>query len=423
MEHETSLKQPLVTAVAMGYGHLRAASAVADVLGVPPQRADAPPLASTAELRMWQRNRVRYERLSRASQIPWVGTVPRWVLHWITDIAPFDPPRDRSAPDFATRYLHRLLHAGLGRTLAQHVSQAQRPLVSTFYVQALAHDMFGSTPAFCVVTDTDIHRIWAPRHPPRRLVYLTPTDRARRRLLSYGVPEEQVHCTGFPLPPELLGGPKLTTARKHLSDRIARLDPDGRFRRRWGLPVEDRSSQRHPPVQLTAVVGGAGAQETQLLELIDGLIPAIATGHLTLHVATGLHQHIASRLNRKTATHQLEGKLQIHTWDNFGVYYREFNQLLRTTDILWTKPSEMVFYGALGIPLLLAPPIGRHEWYNRRWANEHGVAPHLRSPQQISDWLPRWLRDGVLAAAAWQGFHSMPRRGGYRIADVVRESG
>ena len=38
--------------------------------------------------------------------------------------------------------------------------------------------------------------------------------------------------------------------------------------------------------------------------------------------------------------------------------------------MLWTKPSEMTFYAALGIPLILAPPLGAHERYNRRWALE-----------------------------------------------------
>ena len=34
-------------------------------------------------------------------------------------------------------------------------------------------------------------------------------------------------------------------------------------------------------------------------------------------------------------------------------YFNQFNRWLRDTDILWTKPSELVFYCALGIPILL----------------------------------------------------------------------
>ena len=36
-------------------------------------------------------------------------------------------------------------------------------------------------------------------------------------------------------------------------------------------------------------------------------------------------------------------------------YFKNFNESLRTTDVLWTKPSELVFYAALGIPIIMAP--------------------------------------------------------------------
>ena len=42
-------------------------------------------------------------------------------------------------------------------------------------------------------------------------------------------------------------------------------------------------------------------------------------------------------------------------------YFRQFNELLHDTDILWTKPSEMSFYCGLGLPIIIAPPIGPHE--------------------------------------------------------------
>ena len=41
-------------------------------------------------------------------------------------------------------------------------------------------------------------------------------------------------------------------------------------------------------------------------------------------------------------------------------YFARFNALMRETDVLWTKPSEMVFYAGLGLPLLLTKPIGVH---------------------------------------------------------------
>jgi len=37
-------------------------------------------------------------------------------------------------------------------------------------------------------------------------------------------------------------------------------------------------------------------------------------------------------------------------------------------------PSEMTFFAALGLPLILAPAVGVHERYNARWATEAGAA-------------------------------------------------
>ena len=34
--------------------------------------------------------------------------------------------------------------------------------------------------------------------------------------------------------------------------------------------------------------------------------------------------------------------------------------MLRETDVLWTKPSELCFYPALGIPLIMSAPLGAH---------------------------------------------------------------
>ena len=40
--------------------------------------------------------------------------------------------------------------------------------------------------------------------------------------------------------------------------------------------------------------------------------------------------------------------------DDFDAYWHAFNGTLADVDVIWTKPSEMVFYAGLGIPLILA---------------------------------------------------------------------
>jgi len=93
--------------------------------------------------------------------------------------------------------------------------------------------------------------------------------------------------------------------------------------------------------------------------------------------------------------------------------------VLSDADVLWTKPSEMSFYAALGLPCIVAPPVGAHERYNRRWLREQGVGLKQRRPDYALGWLEEWLDDGTLAAAAWSGFMRLPRRGTERIVRAV----
>src|SRR5439155_10260494 len=76
-------------------------------------------------------------------------------------------------------------------------------------------------------------------------------------------------------------------------------------------------------------------------------------------------------------------------------YFAKFNATLARTDVLWTKPSEVTFFAGLGLPLLLAPPIGVHEEYNQRWAVEQGAGLVERDPRFSGEHLTEWLADGT----------------------------
>ncbi len=103
-------------------------------------------------------------------------------------------------------------------------------------------------------------------------------------------------------------------------------------------------------------------------------------------------------------------------------YFRRFNALLAETDVLWTKPSEMTFFAALGLPLVFAPPVGQHESYNLRWAREAGAGVKQRDPGSMAERLLDWLDDGTLAGAAWSGYMRLPKFGTYRISDLVKQN-
>lgn len=421
---------PLVVAVEMGYGHLRAATPLAEALGAPVLAVDEPPLVAPGEDRLWRRARSGYESISRLSQVPVVGRPLRWVLDELTDIPPFYPFRDLSAPTHGVRALERLLRRELGAGLVARLRETGAPLLTTFYSPAIAADRAGLDRVFCVVTDSDVNRIWAPLAPAAtRIRYLVPSARAGRRLQAYGVPAERITFTGFPLPPSLVGGPSLAALKRNLAARLVRLDPSGEFRRSVPeelahfLGVLPREEEGRPPL-LTFAVGGAGAQAGMAAQFLPGFRPAIEEGRLRVALVAGVRPEVAARFEEAIQAAGLEGRrgdgVEILCEQGFAAYYAAFNALLARTDVLWTKPSELTFYGALGLPLLLGTPVGVHERYNRRWAREAGAGLKQRDARFAAEWLQHWLDDGLLAAAAWAGYMRLPKFGVQRILEAVR---
>ncbi len=421
--------KPLVVAVDMGYGHLRAATPLADALGTEVAQVDRAPMVAPGEERLWRRMRGAYETVSRLSQVPVVGAPLRAVLEGITDIPHLYPLRDLSAPTHGVRALDRMIRRSLGQGLLERLRRTGAPLLTTFYSPAIVADRAGWERVFCVVTDTDLNRIWAPVDPRRtRIRYLVPTRRAARRLRSYGVPEERITFTGFPLPDALVGGPSLSALKRNLAARLVRLDPSGEFRREipeelahflGALPAEEEG---RPPL-VTFAVGGAGAQAELAASFLPGFRRLLGDGLVRLALVAGVRPEVEARFREAVAGAGLEpllgSAIEIVSEPTFAGYYARFNALLARTDVLWTKPSELTFYGALGLPLVLAPPVGVHARYNRRWARESGAGLKQREARFAAEWIADWLADGMLAAAAWAGSMRLPKFGLFRILEAV----
>ena len=105
--------------------------------------------------------------------------------------------------------------------------------------------------------------------------------------------------------------------------------------------------------------------------------------------------------------------------DNKDGYFQKFCKIMRDTDILWTKPSELSFYSGLGIPIILAPTIGSQEVYNRKWLYEVQAAIQQEDPKYANEWLFDLLLEGRLAESAWDGFIKARKYGTYRIIEVL----
>jgi hypothetical protein len=424
---------PLIVAADMGYGHLRAATPLAEAFGTVVSQVDRPPIVAPSEEKLWRRVRAGYEAVSRLSQVPLVGAPLRLLLDGITDIPHLHPYRDLSAPTRGVHTLDGLVRRSLGQGMMARLEATRAPLLTTFYSPAIVADRAGYDRIFCVVTDTDLNRIWAPVRPEvTRIQYLVPTRRAARRLQAYGVPEARITFTGFPLPHELVGGPGLPALKRNLAARLVRLDPAGELRRELPeelahflgpLPAEEAG---RPPL-VTFAVGGAGAQAAMARDFLPGFRRPLEEGRLRLALVAGVRPEVEARFREAIHEAGLEGLLgqglELLRAPSFDEYYRAFNALLARTDVLWTKPSELTFYAALGLPIVCAPPVGVHERYNRRWLHESGAGLRQRDPRVAAEWLADWLGDGLLASAAWAGYLRLPKFGTYRIVEAVTAAG
>jgi Domain of unknown function (DUF6938) len=420
--------RPSVVSVEMGYGHLRAALPLAEAFETELLHVDRAPFADSDEAKLWARVRRAQEVLSKPSQVAsWLGGAG-W-MDKVTNIPSLYGRMDQTVPTAGARVLDLLVKRGLGRGLMQHLEKTGAPLVTTFYAPAIIADAAGYDRIYCVVTDADINRVWAPMDPSRTTIhYFAPSPRVVRRLVAYGVPRDRISLTGFPLPTSLLGDRGLEGLRTALARRLVRLDPHRAFRDLYGHDVvrmlgDLPREEEHRAPTLTFAVGGAGAQADMADEFLPSLKKVIAADRLKVNLIAGTRNDVAEKFRaslEQTGMAHLEGKgIRIVVEQTFDSYYARFNELLLDTDILWTKPSELSFYAALGLPLVIAKPVGSHERYNRRWLREQGVALKQHKVRHAADWLEEWLEDGTLAAAAWTGFLRMSKEGTYRILEHV----
>jgi hypothetical protein len=107
--------------------------------------------------------------------------------------------------------------------------------------------------------------------------------------------------------------------------------------------------------------------------------------------------------------------------DTFEEYYNKFNKVLRKADILWTKPSELSFYAALGLPIIIAPTIGSHENINKQWLLDSGFGMEQKDIKFVKRWLMDEIKEGSLAKIAMQGFVDGTQLGVLKIKQVLAE--
>jgi hypothetical protein len=425
-------KKAWVVSVNMGYGHERAAFGLEDLAYGNIVTANNYPGIPESEKRHWDNTRKIYEFVSRIQPIPGVGKAAFRVMDSFQRIPEFYPRRDLSQPSLQLRQIYDLIRRKkLGKHLIEKLAKRNMPLISTFFIPAFAAEEHGYPGEIYLVTcDADISRAWAPLDPKKsRINYFAANGRVVERLKLYGVRPERIFLTGFPLPKTNIGGPQAFIVKKDLASRICNLDPNGIFIGKYADVLRQNLGpdlcefKKTHPLTVTFSVGGAGAQHMLAIDLMKSLKSSILQGRLRLNLEAGTRKHLAEEFRNAAISlglkRVIEKNLHIHYHDDRPTYFRSFAKNLRTTDILWTKPSELSFYAGIGLPIIMAPPIGSQEDFNKKWLETVNAGTSQLDPRFANEWLFDWVDSGGLARFAWNGYIEAPTHGAYRIEQII----
>ena len=153
-----------------------------------------------------------------------------------------------------------------------------------------------------------------------------------------------------------------------------------------------RRKQDGAPMRILLTIGGAGAQRELFAAILAHLLPAVKAGRAALYVNVGDYRKVWDALAKKVdglrelsaehfddwaetvrfAQDALNGAVEgVHAFYHKDIFEAVYctNLLLRSCDVLATKPSELAFYP---VPKLFLKRVGGHEKWGAIHAAELG---------------------------------------------------
>lgn len=384
---------------------------------------------------IWETTRKFYEFISNFKRTPLLGNLVFAIFDTFQKILSFYPKRDLSKPNFQLKQNYSLIKKGWGRDFVDKLKIKNKklkrnlPLISTFFTPVFMAEFFNyPDEIFCVICDADISRSWVPLRPKKsKIKYFAPTERVVERLKLYGVKKENIFLTGYPLPLENIGGENTEILKEDLRNRLLNLDPQRKYFKKYQVLIEENlrklPEKSDHPLTLMFSVGGAGVQKEIGIKIVNGLAKKIEDDELKIILTAGIREKVKEYFKKSIEKLGLEGYLgqniEIIFERDIESYFQKFNLALKKTDILWTKPSELSFYSALGLPIIIAPSVGSQEEFNMRWLLKSGFGILQENPNYTREWLFDWLEKGYLAEAAMQGFIEGEKLGTFNIEKII----
>ena len=418
-------KKAWVVAVDMGYGHQRTAYALRDIaFGGRVINANSYEGIPRKDRRFWQQTRAIYEFISRIKNIPFFGSTAFLIMDKFQRILAYYPKRDLSNADFNLKNIFYFIKKGWGEDMIERLKKNPIPLVTTFFTPAfMAEEFKYPGHVYCAVCDADINRSWVSLYPKKsKIKYFASNTWTRDRLKLYGVNKEDIVLTGYPLPKENIGK-NMEVVKEDLKRRLINLDPQKRYRKTYEPLIkgelEKLPERSDHPLTIMFSIGGAGAQKEICLDAIKSLSGHIKNKKLRFIVAIGIREELRKYFSENLKNLRLDGWVQIISAITTNEYFQIFNEALRETDVLWTKPSELSFYAGLGMPIIIAPPIGSQEDFNKKWLLHVGAGVPQENPKYTDQWFFDLLNAGDFAEMAMQGFIEIEKMGAYNIEKII----
>lgn len=421
-------KKTWIVAADMGYGHQRTAYSLRDLAfsgkiinansydGIPEK-----------DKRFWHKTKSLYEFISRFKRIPFIGNMIFSLLDKFQRILNYYPKRDLSLPNFNIKIVFSFIKKRWGEDLILRLKKNPLPIISTFFTPAFMAEYFQyPNDIYCVVCDADIARVWVSLNPKQsKIKYFAPCTWVRDRLKLYGIKPQNIFLTGYPLPKENIGE-DMEILKEDLRNRIINLDPKRNYRQLYKPLIQiylgELPKKSDHPLTIMFSIGGAGAQKEIGLKAINSLKNKIKANKIRIIIATGTRLELIKYFADNIKGLKLNEWIHILYAKTTNEYFEKFNQALRETDVLWTKPSELSFYAGLGIPIIIAPSIGSQEDFNKKWLLHIGAGTVQENPKYTDQWFFDLLNSGDFAELAMQGFIEIEKLGTYNIKKIIESN-
>ena len=201
---------------------------------------------------------------------------------------------------------------------------------------------------------------------------------------------------------------------------------------------------RKAPIRFLLTIGGAGAQREIFTAVIRHLLPAVRKGKAVLYVNVGDYRNVWEELAGSVSGLEKNAVLHFNDWEDTKDFAEQMlteetegihafwhenifeavyctNLLMRSCDVLITKPSELSFYP---VPKLFIRRIGGHEQWGAVHSAEIGDGTlECRDIPHVLQMLDLFLNDDTYLVQMCENICVNKKAGiydgAYRVVEIV----